>query len=57
MKRVIQRVVSLALASSISLGLLSGVASLADSDRQALAQAKQARVMVVVARVADLLHR
>jgi hypothetical protein len=56
MKRVIQRVVSLALASSISLGLLGGVASLADSDRQALVQAKQARALVVVAR-ADAVRR
>lgn len=56
MKSVIQRIVSLALASSISLGLLGGVASLADSDRQALGQAKQARAMVAVAR-ADALRR
>jgi hypothetical protein len=56
MKTLLHRVVSLALASAVSLGLLGGVASLADSDRQAVMQAKQARTALVVAR-ADTVRR
>lgn len=41
MKQLLQRALALALASATTLSLLSGVASLADSDRAALAQARQ----------------
>jgi hypothetical protein len=43
MKQLLQRALVLALASAASLSLLSSVASLADSDRAALAQARQAQ--------------
>jgi hypothetical protein len=50
MKRLLKRGLALVLASAVSLGLLSGVASLADSDRAALAQARQAQAVLLAAR-------
>jgi hypothetical protein len=51
MKQPLQRALALALASTVSLSLLSGVASLADRDREALAQAKLAKATLVAARL------
>ena len=56
MKHLLQRGLALALASAASLGLLGSVASLADGDRAALAQARQAQAVLVAAR-ADALRR
>jgi len=50
MKKLLQRALLLSLASAASLSLLGGVASLADRDRAALAQAKQAQAVLVAAR-------
>jgi hypothetical protein len=49
MKHLVKRGLALALASAASLGLLSSVAALADSDRAALAQARQAQATLVAA--------
>jgi hypothetical protein len=54
MKQLLQRALVLALASVASLSVLSGVASLADHDRAALAQAQQAQALLVAARSGDL---
>ena len=56
MKKLLQRALILALASAASLSLLSGVASLADADRAALAQARQAQATLLAAR-SDALQR
>lgn len=56
MRQLLQRAVALALASAASFGLLSSVASLADSDRAALAQARQAQATLVAVR-SDALQR
>jgi hypothetical protein len=50
MKALLQRALVLALASAASLSLLSSVASLADRDRTALAQARQAHAVLAAAR-------
>lgn len=50
MQQLLQRALVLALASVASLSVLSGVASLADHDRTALAQAQQAQALLVAAR-------
>ena len=50
MKQLLQRALVLALASVASLSVLSGVASLADRDRAALAQARQAQAVLLAAR-------
>jgi hypothetical protein len=50
MKHLVKRGLALALASVASLGLLSSVASLADSDRASFAQARQAQATLVAAR-------
>jgi hypothetical protein len=50
MKKLLQRALLLSLASAASLSLLSGVASLADRDRAALAQARQAQAVLAAAR-------
>ena len=51
MRQLLHRALALALASATSLALLNSVASLADSDRAALAQARQAQAVLVAARV------
>jgi hypothetical protein len=51
MRQLLHRALALALASAASLALLNSVASLADSDRAALAQARQAQAVLVAARV------
>ena len=56
MRQLLHRALALALASAASLVLLSSVASLADSDRAALAQARQAQAVLVAAR-ADAVRR
>jgi hypothetical protein len=56
MRQLLQRALALALASAASFGLLSRVASFADSDRAALAQARQAQATLVAAR-SDALQR
>lgn len=50
MKRLLHRGLMLAMASAASLSLLGGVASLANGDRAALAQARKAQAVVVAAR-------
>ena len=50
MKHLLKRGLALALASTVSLGLLSSVASLADSDRASFAQARHAQATLVAAR-------
>jgi hypothetical protein len=50
MKQLRQRALLVALAGVASLSVLGGVASLADNDRQALAQARQAQALLVAAR-------
>lgn len=50
MKKLLQRALLLSLASAASLSLLNGVASLANGDRAALAQAGQAKAILVAAR-------
>jgi Na+-translocating ferredoxin:NAD+ oxidoreductase RnfG subunit len=50
MKYLLQRGLALGLASVFSLGLLGGVAALADGDRAKLAQARQAQSLLVAVR-------
>ena len=56
MRQLLHRALALALASAASLVLLSSVASLAASDRAALAQARQAQAVLLAAR-ADAVRR
>ena len=56
MRQRLHRALPLALASAASLVLLSSVASLADGDRAALTQARQAQLVLVAAR-ADAARR